>query len=280
MANLRMYQLTSLGRPLKPGVPPGKVVVYAMAVAALLGLVVGWARGGGALAAVIAAGVSALGVFGAWALARELMPDDKAVAYLSMAAGLLVVLWVASPGLLVLFVTLGLVRMVNRSGGLPPKPTDSLILMALSIWVIYSAEMPLFGLVAAVAFALDGSLREPLRAQWVHAMLCLGGSIVYMVDHDIGLGALHWPNTLVEWFAVLFILIFALDALLLKRVRSRGDVDGLKLDLKRVRSGMLVGLLAAIQGIHQPHEVVIIVATIAGLCIGIAFRKRFRVAPA
>ena len=124
------------------------------------------------------------------------------------------------------------------------------------------------------------SLADRLRGQWVHAMLCFGGTVVYMVDHDIGAGALTWPDSLFEWLSVLFILIFALDAMMLKKVRSRGDVNGLKLDLKRVRGGMLVGLLAAAQGINQPQEVVIIVATIAGLCVGIAFRKAFRVAPA
>lgn len=277
MAQLRIYQLSSLARPLKPGEPPGRTVVYVMVLAAVLGAVMGWIQQGDLLSIFIDAAVFALAVFGAWALARELMPDAPAVAYLSMAAALAAVVLVDSPGVLVVFVTLGLVRMVSRSSGLPPKQTDSLALMILSIWVIYAGEMPLFGLVAAVAFALDGSLRNPLRGQWVHAMLCFGGTVVYTVDHDIGLAALHWPNSLFEWVSVLFILIFALDTLLLKRVRSRGDVDRLKLDLNRVRGGMLVGLLAALQGINQPRQVVIIVATIAGLAIGIAFRKGFRV---
>ena len=279
MANLRMYQFTSLGRPLKPGVRPGKVVVYMMAVAAVIGLVAGWTRRPEVVPALIAAGTFALAVFGSWALARELMPDDKSVAYLSMSAGLLAVLLAESPGLLIVFVTLGLVRLVNRSSGLPPRPTDSLVLMLLSIGVIYWVGMPLFGLVAALAFALDGSLSDRLRGQWIYALLCFGAAVVYVVDHDIGLAALHWPHTLFEWLSVLFLLIFALDALLLRRVRSRGDVNGLTLDLQRVRGGMLVGVLAAAQGINQLQEVVIIVATVAGLCAGIAFRKGFRVNP-
>jgi hypothetical protein len=39
---------------------------------------------------------------------------------------------------------------------------------------------------------------------------------------------------------------------------------------------MTVGLLAALQGINELPGVAVIVAVIAGICIGMAFRKRFR----
>ena len=178
------------------------------------------------------------------------------------------------------YVTIALVRLVNRSSGLEPRHSDSFLLMLASIGVIYHSASPLFGLVAGLAFALDGSLKNARPSQWVYGLVCMGATIVYMVDHDIGLAALQVPDSLFEWIALLFILIFALDTLLMKRVRTRGDVNGLRLDIARVRSGMAVGALAALQGVTRPGEVVVIVATIAGLCIGIAFRKGFKVPPA
>jgi hypothetical protein len=48
------------------------------------------------------------------------------------------------------------------------------------------------------------------------------------------------------------------------------------LDLNRVRAGMAVGLFAAVQGIYHPQEVALIVAVIAGICFGMAFRKGFK----
>ena len=146
--------------------------------------------------------------------------------------------------------------------------------------MIYHSASPLFGVVAGLAFALDGSLKNARASQWVYGLVCLGATVVYMVDHDVGLSALQWPDSLFEWISLLFILIFALDTLLMKRVRTRGDVNGLRLDITRVRGGMAVGALAALQGVTQAHEVVVIVATIAGLCVGIAFRKGFKVPPA
>ncbi|MDH3999891.1 MAG: hypothetical protein OEU52_01350, partial [Xanthomonadales bacterium] len=91
-----------------------------------------------------------------------------------------------------------------------------------------------------------------------------------------GLGPVPSPDTLFEWLALLFLLIFALNTLLLKRVYSKGDTSGRTLDLNRVRGGMAVGLFAALQGITRPAEVVVIIATITGICIGMAFRKGFK----
>jgi hypothetical protein len=254
-------------------------VLLLLPAAALLGAAAAWLAGSGSLQALQQAVIYALVLFGSWALARELNPDDNPAAFLSLACGMLVVLLVASPGVLIVFVTLGLVRIVNRSTGLAARKTDSIVLTLLSIIVIYATESPLFGAVAALAFVLDGSLQEPLRRQWLFGLVCLGATIVYMVDHDIGPGMLRAPDTLVEWLSLLFLLIFALNILLTRTVNSRGDINGRPLELKRVRGGMAVGLFAGLQGIQTIAGVAVIIAVIAGICIGMAFRKGFR-APA
>ena len=178
--------------------------------------------------------------------------------------------------MLIVFATIGLVRLVNRSTGLAARRSDSIVCMVLALLVVYSTESPFYGLVAALAFILDGSLKEPLRQQWFFGLICFGGTIVYMVDHDIGIGPVPAPDSLFEWLALLFLLIYALDTLLLKKVYSKGDASGQVLDLNRVRGGMAVGLFAALQGFMRPQGVVIIVAAIAGICIGMAFRKGFK----
>lgn len=279
MANHRMYQYTSLGRPLEPSLPAGKAVLYLLSAAAVLGMVMGWVRQGNFTGVLYTAALFPLVIYGTWALARELDPDDTPVAFMSMVLGLLAALLIESPGILVVYVTLGLVRMVNRSSGLAAKRSDSIAMMVLAIVVIYSTQSPLFGAVAALAFFLDGSLRLPERSQWVYGLICLGGMVVYMVDHDIGFPIMHWPRTLFEWLSLMFILIFALNTALFKKFRSRSDVGGSRLDPARVRGGMTVGFLAALQGLNRPEEVVILVSAIAGLCIGMAFRKGFK-APA
>jgi hypothetical protein len=214
--------------------------------------------------------------YGSWALARELDPDDPVAAFLSMAAGIFAALAVDSPGILIVFTTLGLVRMVNRSSGLVARKSDSFVLMLLVILVMYATDSPYFGVVAAAAFMLDGSLREPFRQQWIFGLVCIGGTIVYMVDHETGFGRFAAPGSLFAWLALLFLLIFALNTILIQSVHSKGDAKQKTLALGRVKAGMLVGLFAAVQGIYRPEQVMIIIAVISGICFGMAFRKGFK----
>ena len=75
------------------------------------------------------------------------------------------------------------------------------------------------------------------------------------------------------------LLVLALDMFRLKNVCSSGDIDGKKLDLSRVKGGMAIGLFAAFQGLADVEDVIILVASVAGIGIGMAFRKAFQ-APA
>jgi len=275
----RIYKYTSIGRPLDPKHPTNKAVLLLMPLAAMLGAVMAWMSGGTSGQVVQAAISFTLIVFGSWALARELFPDDNPAAFISMLMAVLAALSFESPGILIVFATLGLVRIVNRSTGIAAKKTDSVIVMLLAFWVIYSTQSPFFGAVAALAFLFDGSLKDPLRHQWFFALICFGGMVVYMVDHDVGLAYFLAPDSLLEWLSLAVLLVLALNMFLLKKVRSGADLNGRPLDIGRVKGGMAIGLFAAFQGLVALEGVILLVATIAGIAIGMAFRKAFR-APA
>jgi hypothetical protein len=279
MVNYRIYQYTSIARPPDPSETAIRVIGFLLPVVAVLGAALAWRAGQGAAGVLREALLFALALYGCWALARELDPDDTPAAFLGAGIAMLAMTVVATPGVLIVYVTLGLVRMVNRSSGLQAKRTDSIVLALLAIWLMYALGSPLYGLVAALAFVLDGVLREPLRRQWLFALICIGAVIVYTVDHEFGPRQIGVPDSLFEWLGLLFVIIFALDTALLKRVRSRGDVSHRPLDVNRVRGGMTIGFLAALQSLTEPDHVVLIVAVLAGLCVGIALRKGFR-APA
>lgn len=279
MAYHKIYRYTGVGRPLTPTSTENRTVLMLMPAGGVLGAVTAWMAGQSAIEIFQQAFSFLLLIYLAWALARELNPDDRIAAFISMAACMLAAVAIDSPGILIVITTLGLVRTVNRSSGLVARKSDSIIILLLVITVMYATESPFFGVVAAAAYILDGMLKEPLRHQWIFGLVCLAATVVYMVDHKIGFTGLSAPDSLFEWLAVLFLLIFALNMLLLNAVYSKADATGKKLDLSRVRGGMAVGLLAALQGITRPDTVVIIVAVIAGIGIGMAFRKGFR-APA
>jgi hypothetical protein len=250
-----------------------------LAPAALVALVAGLWQGASTTESAIFAIVTALAAFGAWAMGREIAPDDQAAAFVAMAAAVVVMLLLGAGtygyGLLVLFTTLGLVRQVNRTTGLEARMSDSLVLLALSLWVIYSDVNPLFGLVAAVSFFLDGYLVKPLRRQLVFALFSAGAFVVYLVDHDLERGLYSMPHTLPQWAAALIAVIFALNLLSGKESSSFADVGKKKLDTARIRGGMLVALLAVIQGLPDIRDVGVLTAALAGVCLSSAFRRSF-----
>jgi len=279
MAYQKIYRYTSMIRPLDFKRPQHRVVLSLMLFGALIGALTAWMNGQPAVQVARQAGSFLLIVYGSWALARELDPDNSMSAFVSVAAGILAALTVNLPGVLIVFTTLALVRMVNRSSGKAFGKPDSIITVALTLLVMYATDSPVFGLVAGMAFLLDGSLKEPLRRQWLFAFLCFGGTVVYMVDHHTSIGQLEPPGSLFAWISVLFLLLFALNTVLLKPVRAIAGSGGRSMDTGRVKAGMWIGLFAALQGISRPDEVAILIAVIAGIGVGMAFRKGFK-APA
>lgn len=272
----RIYDYTSIGRPLDPAWPSNRAVLILMPLAALAGLAISLHGGGEFLASLEVALIHAAVVFGTWALARELMPDDQVSAFISMALGFTAVLAFPQPGLLVLFATLALLRVINRSSGQSARTRDSIIVTLLVIWTVYSSKSPWFGAVGALTFFLDGILYKPVKRQWWFALICFGSMVVYIVDHDVEWWGIVVPDSLLKWLAILAMLVFCLHVMLLKKIHSRGDIGNARLDLRRVKAGVAVAVVATLQGLEAMPHVILLVATIGGLCLGIAFRRAFR----
>lgn len=273
----RIYRFTSIGRPLDPRVATNRAVLILLPVAAVAGVV--WSQlgnGGGWSEGLRMGFVFPLALFGAWALGRELLPDDPAAAFASLALALVACLVSSSPGLLTLFATLALVRVVNRSTGLPARVPDSIIVLVLVIWTVYHTASPWFGAVGAFAFLLDATLKKPVKRHVPFALICLGAMVVYTVDHDVEWLDITAPHRLPEWLGVLALVLFSLNLVLLRKVHSRGDVGDARLDVERVKGGMAVAVLATLQGLDTMPDVALLAATIGGLCLGIAFRRAFR----
>ena len=155
MINYRIYQYTSIARPPDPSETAMRVIAYLLPVVAVLGAALAWRAGLGAVGALREALLFVLALYGCWALARELDPDDTPAAFLGAGVAMLAMALVAAPGVLIVYVTLGLVRMVNRSSGLRARRSDSVVLTVVAIWLMYAMASPLYGLVAALAFMLD-----------------------------------------------------------------------------------------------------------------------------
>jgi len=272
----RIYRFSHLFRMLDPAWPSNLAVLIVAPLAAVSVLGWAWMSRHSPSASLTAGVVAALAVFGTWALAREVLPDDHVAPFVSLALGFLAALSFLTPGLFLLFATLGLVRIVNRSTGLMPRTSDSVVVTLLVIASIYATARPWFGLVAALAFFLDGVLKKPVKKQWLFALVCLGATVVYFVDHDLTWWQMVRLDSLLKWLAMLAMLLLTFNMLTLKKVHARGDVGNARLNVERVKAGMVVGILATLQGLDAKSESILLISTIAGLGLGITFRRAFR----
>jgi hypothetical protein len=275
LKSLRWYRQSALVRQFDPSVAANRAVLIATAAALLAGCAWSLVQGLGFPMIISNGLVFALAVFGSWALARELLPGDAAAAYVSMTLAFLACLAYGSPGVLALYTTLGLARMVNRSGRREALKSDSVLLTVLVVLTVYICESPWFGAVAALAFLLDATLKTPLRRQLLFAALCFGTMVEFIVDYDVPWLDIHPPHTLLQWLAVAAILLLALNLAPLQQVHSRAEPGAERISPERVKAGTVVALLACLQGLGSMPDFVLLVATIGGLCLGIAFRRSF-----
>jgi hypothetical protein len=179
-----IHRFSSLGRPLDPAFATNRAVLVLMPVAAAVFAVAGpWTPGLAGTARVWAALLGAGTVLGTWALGRELTPDDQRAAFVGMGLGVVVLLTVPGASLVLLFATLVLVRLVNRSVGLPPRLLDAVAIVALIGWSMWTTQSAWVGVVAAAAFGIDAVLPGGLLRHWAFAALSL---VLTAVPRDHG----------------------------------------------------------------------------------------------
>ncbi len=252
-----------------------------MPIAGVVAAAVAGFRGAG-LADVAVAGFVGIAVaLGSWALARELAPDDQPAAFVAMALAYATFLVVGAPSILLLFTCLLLVRVVDRTTGLAARFADSLVVAGLTLASLYATRSPLLGAVAALAFALDATLRDPLRRQWVFAALCLAGAGLWAAWFGTGIDDLATPTGVSAWLVAAISLLYAVSYFRTRRVEAVGDVSGVTLATSRVRAGMFIALLVAAQALTSGQTGTVdssaVWATLAGVGIaGLRMKPRLR----
>jgi hypothetical protein len=214
------------------------------------------------------AGRGAMTVFGGWALAREIAPDDNPGAFVSLALAALALMLVPAASVLPLFTAIMLARIINRSVGYPAAWYDSLAVTFLAGWTAYRLGSPGIALVAAAGFGLDAILPAPSRFQWLFAMLCLVGTVLLVLagaEPVPGAGAV--PILPIMAAAILYPLVIALT----RQVRAVADRGGQPLSVSRVKGAMalvwMMGLEGALAGEPGLMRSLLIWAVITGLLL-------------
>lgn len=239
---MKMIDITTIGRPIDPAYPTNRAIA---ALSLLVTVVASGARifAGARILEGGLWGLSAgLTVFLAWALARELDPDEDLAAFVAAGLSIVGLLVAGLPSLLLAFWLLVALRTVNRTVGLPARPLDSIALLGLGSWLTWQGYWPV-GLVTVAAFAADGFLFPPLRYHLLVAGAVLLVTIVSPLVHQIApiSRAVTLPWVLVVLIAA---LLFVLVIVASRTVHSMCDATGEPLNPRRVQAAQIIALLA------------------------------------
>jgi hypothetical protein len=239
---MRIERLSSITRAIDLNYPTNRIIVE-ITLLFLLGTAGFQLIMGKAISSALYSGlIAGASVFLAWAFARELDPDNELSAFFAAFLGCAGFLFFPSPFLLALFLEILLIRIVNRSTGLPSKTSDSIAVLLLSGWISSQGNW-IFGLFTALAFFLDSFLPEPNRQNRIFGLIAFIASLLafirtpgkesILLDAELGL------------FILAAVLLFIPHVLSSRKIKSRGDLTGIPLDSLRMQAAQLTAMLSA-----------------------------------
>ena len=245
---MKLTDLTALGRtPIDPSYPTNWAIATLALVVAIAGTIVRLLTGAALLESVLWGIGAGFVPFLTWSLGRELDPDHDLSAFVGAGLVLIAFLLPDMPSLVLILWLLLVLRIVNRTVGLPAKPWDSLGVLGLGAWLTWQGYW-MIGLMTAVAFLLDGLLSPPLG----HHLFVSGLSFVITVVLAIFHGEMAMesgPTMPVVISLVVMVGLFTIVIATTRKVEAVGDATGMVLNLRRVQAAqvlaLLIGLLIA-----------------------------------
>jgi len=241
---VRLRDITVLGRSLAPRYPTNLAIGALSLVVGAAGTVANLLSDVELLESVLWGIGAGLSVFLTWALGRELDSAHDLSAFVG--AGLMIVAmpFFDLPTLMVILWLVVVVRMVNRTVGLPATLLDSLALLGLGGWLTWQGHW-IVGLVTSTAFLLDGLLTNPLRYHLVLSGLAFAGTVALSVFRgDVAMES--GPTMPVIISSVVMAGLFLVVVGTSREVCAVGDATGERLDARRVQAAQLLALLAAL----------------------------------
>lgn len=242
---MQINNITAIARPIDPDYSTNRAIAVVAMVVTVGGAIFQLLTSGELIQSALWGIAAGFAVFLAWALGRELDPDHDLSAFVAAGWALIGVLFLDLPSIIVLFWILLLVRIVNRTVGLPARILDSLLILGLAGWLTLQGNW-IVGLTTALAFFLDGQLSPPHRRQ----LLFAGITFLVTVISFFLTGGIHGEANLSSPGLLALLVVSVLFALVIidsRELRTLGDQTSEPLNPKRVQAAQIIALLTGIQ---------------------------------
>ncbi len=241
---MKLNDITAFGRAIDPNYPTNRAIVALAVIVAVAGALLQLLSGAVWLEAALWGIGAGFAVFLTWALGRELDPDHDLSAFVGAGLMLIGLFLFDLPSLLIVLWLLLLLRLVNRTIGLPARPLDTLGILGLGGWLTWQGYW-VAGLMTAVALLLDGLLAPPRRIHLAVSGLAFAITVILSIFHgDMAMES--GPTTPVVITAVVMAGLFLAVIATSREVRAVGDATGTPLNPRRVQAAQVLALLTAL----------------------------------
>jgi hypothetical protein len=249
---MKIKMTSSLTRPLDMDYPDNRLIVFVCAVVLIASTVFRIVSGDHPVQGIVWGGRAALSIFFAWALAKEIDPDNPGSAITASAIGITGLFFFNSSGLLAALFLLFLLRMVNRTVGVPLTLSDSILIMFTGIYLAYTGKW-MYGIVMSIAFLMDATLKEPVRRHFPYAVISLIAGLFSIYDNGIEIKFM--PGHI---FALLLLVLFFISRILLAgQSHYLSDRSGQRLSSQRITAACIVALATGLLAIPEGSTAII-----------------------
>jgi hypothetical protein len=240
-------KISSLSRPLDMNYPDNRLIVLLCTMIFIASVLFRMLSGDNLLPGIIWSIRAALSVFFAWALTKEIDPDHPESAIIAAGIGISGLFLFSYPGLLIALLLVFLFRMVNRTVGVSLTFYDSVLIVIIGIYLVYTGKW-IYGIVMSIAFFMDAALSKPVKRHFLFAFISLIASLLGFYRNSIGIGYLSGYYIVA---LVILVLFFIFRIVLAGRIGSVSDVSGQQLSDQRVIATCIVALIAGLLAVSE-----------------------------
>lgn len=255
---------SALSRPIDLDYPDNRIIIYLSTVIFIVSISYQIISGQHLSEAIIRAGRSSLSIFFAWALTKEIDPDNPHAALIAAGLGVCCLLFLEIPFILPLVLLLFLFRITNRISGIIPTLFDSILILLTGTYLIYTGNW-IQGLLMGFAFFMDARLNEPIKRHFIFAFICLIISLFVLYTSNIKILFVAQYQI----FILLLLIVFSIVKIINAEVpRTLSDVKSRPLSKERMIAtriiAFLAGLLTLFAGLNSLSSILPLWTAIGG----------------
>ncbi|MDT8356945.1 MAG: hypothetical protein RQ758_00415 [Methanomicrobiaceae archaeon] len=217
------------------------MILVIASVGFLAGLGIGISEGMDSGGIMLSGFVPAASVFLAWALGREIYPEEEISALIAATFFLIAFPLLPRPDVITLLWVLLVLRILNRTAGSPANLADLSLVFLLTLWPLWQGNA-VAGLITAGALIVDGLLGDPGSRRFSIAMAIIIVTVIMAFLTEkilIFTPPFSLSVTALGAASLLFLPV------IMSSTRARGD-SGKTLSTVRVRAGQLAALATAL----------------------------------